>query len=130
MGVTVELINVSLFEPHPSSAPPFFLCISNMDDRPNLAELLDWVRTEKWHNLGIKLGLESSVLKEIEKQYANNGEDCRRTMFSTWLSTSNKCSRGELLQALSSRAVGENYMADEYQRSFQKRTHSAPGMYR
>ena len=101
-----------------------------MDDQPNLAELLDWVRTVKWHNLGIKLGLENSVLEGIEKQYANNDEDCRRTMFSKWLSTSNKCTRGELLLALRSRAVGENCIADEYQRSFQKRTHSAPGMYR
>ena len=103
-----------------------------MDDRPNLAELLEWVRTVKWHNLGIKLGLENSVLEGIEKQYANNDEDCRRTMFSTWLSTmpSHKCTRRELLQALRSRAVAENHMADEYQKSFQKRTHSVPGMFR
>ena len=103
-----------------------------MDDRPNLAELQEGVRTVKWHNLGIQLGLENSVLEGIEKRYANNDEDCRRTMFSTWLSTmpSIKCTRGELLQALRSRAVGENYMADEYQRSFQKRTRSVPGKYR
>ena len=101
-----------------------------MDDRPNLAELQERVRTVKWHNLGIQLGLKNSVLEGIEKRYANNDEDCRRTMFDTWLRTMPSCTRGELLQALRSRAVGENYMAVEYQRSFQKRTHSVPGMYR
>ena len=99
-----------------------------MDDRPNLAELLEWVRTVKWHNLGIKLGLENSTLEGIAKQYANNDEDCRRTMFSTWLNTMPSGTRGELLQALRSRAVAENQMADEYRKSFQKRTHSVPGM--
>ena len=99
-----------------------------MDVRPNLSELLDWVRTVKWHNLGIKLGLENSVLEGIGRQHANNDEECRRTMFSTWLSNSNKCTREELLQALRSKAVAENHMADEYQKSFQKRTDSVPGM--
>ena len=101
-----------------------------MDERPELKELQERVRTVKWHNLGIQLYLENSTLEGIATQYANNVDDCRRTMFSTWLSTSNKCTRGELLQALRSRAVAENAIADEYQRSFQKRTHSAPGMYR
>ena len=103
-----------------------------MDDRPKLDELLECVRIVKWHNLGIKLGLESSTLEGIEKQYFNNVEDCRRTMFSTWLSTmpSDKCTRGELLQALRSKAVAENNVADEYQRSFQKRALAVPGKYR
>ena len=103
-----------------------------MDERPELKELQERVRTVKWHALGIQLDLANSTLEEIAKQYANNVEDCRRTMFSTWLSTmpSHKCTRRELLQALRSTAVGENYMADEYQRSFKKRTHSAPGKYR
>ena len=101
-----------------------------MDERPELKELQERVRTVKWHALGIQLDLQNSTLEGIAKQYANNGEDCRRTMFSTWLSTMPKCTRRELLQALRSRDVAENYMADEYERSFQERTHSVPGTYR
>ena len=103
-----------------------------MDERPELKELQGRVRTVKWHNLGIQLDLENGTLDGIAKQYGNNVEDCRRTMFSTWLSTmpSHKGTRRELLQALRSRDVAENYMADEYERSFQERSHSVPGKYR
>ena len=103
-----------------------------MDERPELKELQERVRTVKWHALGIQLDIENSTLDGIAIQFANNVDDCRRTMFSTWLSTmpSQKCTRRELLQALRSRAVAENHMADEYQKSFQKRTHSVPGMFR
>ena len=103
-----------------------------MDERPELKELQEHVRTVKWHALGIQLDLENSILEGIAKQHANNVEDCRRTMFSTWLSTmpSHKCTRRELLQALRSRDVAENYMADEYERSFQEKTRSVAGMYR
>ena len=102
-----------------------------MDERPELKELQERVRTIKWHDSGIQLDLANSTLEGIATQYANEVENCRRTMFSTWLSTmpSHKCTRRELLQALRSRDVAENYMADEYQRSFQKRTHSVPGKY-
>ena len=103
-----------------------------MDERPELKELEERVRTAKWRALGIQLGLEDSALEGIEKQRANNVDDCRRTMFSTWLSTipSQKCTRRELLDALRSSAVADNYMADEYQKFFQKSTHSVPGKYR
>ena len=103
-----------------------------MDGRPDIKELQERVRTVKWHALGIQLGLENRTLEAIAKQYVNNVEDCRRTMFSTWLSTmpNHKGTRRELLQALRSAAVAENNMADEYQRPFQKRSRSVPGKYR
>ena len=120
----VQCFSHALFQPHPS--------VSNMDERPELKELQERVRTVKWHALGIQLDLENSTLEEIATQYANNVENCRRTMFSTWLSTmpSHKCTRRELLKALRSRDVAENYTAEEYERSFQERTHSVAGMYR
>ena len=120
----VQCFSHALFQPHPS--------VSNMDERPELKELQERVRTVKWQALGIQLDLENSTLEEIATQYANNVENCRRTMFSTWLSTmpSHKCTRRELLKALRSRDVTENYMAEEYERSFQERTHSVAGMYR
>ena len=36
-----------------------------MDDRPELAELVDNVRTNKWHELGLQLNLEDNDLVAI-----------------------------------------------------------------
>ena len=96
-----------------------------MDDRPKLAELQESVRTTKWYNLGIQLGLEDNDLEEIAKQNGRDVDDCRRAMFGLWLRTSSKPTRKQLLNALRTKSVAEISIADEYERSFQ--TH---GMYR
>ena len=96
-----------------------------MDDRPTLAELQESVRTPKWYNLGIQLGLEDNDLEEIAKQNGRDVDDCRRAMFGLWLRTSSKPTRKQLLYALRRKSVAEISIADEYERSFQ--TH---GMYR
>ena len=95
-----------------------------MDDRPKLAELQEAVRTTKWYNLGIQLGLENNDLEEIAKQNGRNVDDCRRAMFGLWLRTSSKPTRNQLLYALRKKSVAEISIANEYERSFQ--TH---GMY-
>ena len=99
--------------------------LSNMDDCPNLAELQESVRTPKWYDLGIQLGLEDNALEGIAKQNGRDVDDCRRAMFGLWLRTSSKPTRKQLLYALRTKSVAEIYIADEYERSFQ--TH---GMYR
>ena len=96
-----------------------------MDDRPKLAELQESVRTTKWYNLGIQLGLEDNDLEEIAKQNGRDVDDCRRAMFGLWLRTSSKPTRKQPLNALRTKSVAEISIADEYERSFQ--TH---GMYR
>ena len=96
-----------------------------MDDRPKLAELQESVRTPKWYNLGIQLGLEDNDLEEIAKQNGRDVDDCRRAMFGLWLRTSSKPTRKQLLYALRKKSVSEISIADEYERSF--KTH---GMYR
>ena len=96
-----------------------------MDDRPNLAELQESVRTPKWHNLGIQLGLEDNALQGIRTQYGNVVDECRRAMFSLWLRTSSKPTRKQLLYGLRTKSVEEISIVDEYERSFQSH-----GMYR
>ena len=96
-----------------------------MDDRPKLAELQESVRTTKWYNLGIQLGLEDNDLEEIPKRNGRDVDDCRRSMFGLWLRTSSKPTRRQLLYALRTKSVAEISIADEYKRSFQ--TH---GMYK
>ena len=90
-----------------------------MDNRPTLAELQESVRTTKWYNLGIQLGLEYNDLEEIAIQNGRDVDDCRRAMFGLWLRTSSKPSRRQLLYALRTKSVAEMYIADEYERSFQ-----------
>ena len=111
------------------SAPPLFEGIfQNMDDRPKLAELQEWIRsfrTLKWMNLGIQLGLEDNALEAIKIECINKVDECRTAMFREWLRTSSKPTRKQLVDALRTMSVAEIYIADEYERSFQ--TH---GMYR
>ena len=96
--------------------------VLNMDDRPNLSELQESVRTLKWHNLGLQLGLEDIALEGIRIRCGTDPDECRRAMFALWLRTSFKPTRKQLLEALRTTSVAEIYIADEYERSFQ--THS------
>ena len=98
-----------------------------MDDRPELHELVERVRTIRWHGLGIQLGLEDNALEGIKAECGNKIDECRTAMFREWLRTSSDCSRKQLLDALRTHSVSEIYVADEYERSFRKRR---PGMYR
>ena len=98
-----------------------------MDDRPELHELVERVRSSRWYGLGIQLGLEDNALEEIKTECGNKIDECRRAMFREWLRTSSDCSRKQLLDALRTNSVSEIYIADEYERSFRKRRH---GMYR
>ena len=108
------------------SAPPLFYFFPNMDDRPEIAELEEHVRTVKWYELGIQLHLDVNELKPIEIQY-NIVAERRRWMFTLWLETSSNCSRKELICALKTKSVAENAMADKYQKQFST---FIPGMYR
>ena len=73
------------------SAPPLYEGIfQNMDDRPKLAELQEWIRsfrTLKWMNLGIQLGLEDNALEAIKIECINKVDECRTAMFREWLRT-------------------------------------------
>ena len=90
-----------------------------MNGRPKLAELQESVRTSKWYNLGIQLGLEDNDLEGIAKQNGRDVDDCRRAMFGLWLRASSKPTRKQLLYALRTKSVAEISIADEYERSFQ-----------
>ena len=86
-----------------------------MDDRPELAELVEHVRTNKWHELGLQLHLEDNDLVAIRRQCHHNISECRREMFSNWLTNTTDASRKQILKALRTRAVSEIYMAKEYE---------------
>ena len=91
-----------------------------MKERPKLAELVENIRTTKWHALGLQLGVEENVLVTISTQCNDSIEDCRRQMFNSWLNTQPSASRTQLVNALRKDSVAENYMAERYERLFQK----------
>ena len=86
-----------------------------MDDRPDLAELVEHVRTNKWHELGLQLNLEDNDLVAIRRQFHHVVSECRREMFSNWLTNTTDASRKQILKALRTRAVSEIYMAKQYE---------------
>ena len=86
-----------------------------MDDRPELAELVEHVRTNKWHELGLQLHLEDNDLVAIRRQCHHNISECRKEMFSNWLTNTTDPSRKQILKALRTRAVSEIYMAKQYE---------------
>ena len=84
-----------------------------MDDRPDLAELAEHVRTIHWHGLGLQLGLENDDLSSIRCSIT---EGCRTEMFNSWLKKSINATRRQLLEALRSSAVAEIHMAECYEK--------------
>ena len=91
-----------------------------MEVRPNLAELDNYVRTNKWYALGLQLGIEDKELEAIKIKFGGDIDECRRAMFRSWLNnTSNPC-RKQLLDCLNRKAVDEKAIAEEYEKLFQK----------
>ena len=103
---------------HNTVCQEFTICrvvpLSAMDRRPDLRELQEHVRTNKWHPLGLQLGLKDGDLVAIRQQYSSV-DDCRRAMFSVWLDTTPEASRRELVKALKTVSVAENFMAKQYE---------------
>ena len=84
-----------------------------MDERPDLAELVEQAATTKWRELGLQLGISENILEEINLNYpfvANS----RRKMYSEWLRTTPQASRKQVLSALKTTSVAEVYMAETY----------------
>ena len=76
---------------------------------PQLKDLV-LIRTVKWYNLGLQLGVEDAELKPIQHNYPRDSEACTREMFRAWLRTGSSPSYQQLVEAL--RAVGENREAN------------------
>ena len=96
------------------------------NSRPDFAELQNHIRTNKWQELGIQLGVEKNKLEAIRQQYRDYINDCRREMLTVWLDTTTKASRQQLINSLRTSAVAENHMAEQY-KTYIHNTYGAPG---
>ena len=52
-----------------------------MEVRPDLAELDNYVRTNRWYALGLQLGIEDKELEAIKIKCGGDIDECRRDMF-------------------------------------------------
>ena len=76
-----------------------------MDQQPTHEELISHARTAEWHQLGVKLGLDS-----VDQAGCR---DCTR-MYQLWIMEKGRsATRRSLLDAL--RAIRQNYVADAYE---------------
>ena len=100
-----------------------------MDVCPELAELDNHIRTNKWYALGLQLHLQDNELEAIEKQRGGDIDESRRAMFRLWIGTSSTHTRKDLLDALRTKAVNEITIAEEYERFFQETTVCLHGMH-
>ena len=79
----------------------------------DLAKIIEDIHdaVDKWHNIGIQLGLHESDLKSIESNYPRQN-DRLREMVCKWLQGKN-ANWGKMVTALKSRTVGEGYLAEQ-----------------
>ena len=88
-----------------------------LNQKPELSDLCEHVRTLNWYQLGLQLGIDSIYLDEI--MYDNKSEDMKRMkMFEVWLRTNPKASVGQLVEALRRKSVQENAIADEFEQIY------------
>ena len=80
----------------------------DMDDRRELFEVVENFK------LGLQLNLEDNDLVAISRQCHHNISECRREMFSNWLTNTTDASRKQILKALRMTAVSEIYIAKLY----------------
>ena len=76
------------------------------------------IRTAKWYNLGLQLGIDDTELEVIEKHNPRDLEACQREMFRTWLRTIPSPSYQQLVKAL--QTVGEISEADRLCKKYGK----------
>ena len=84
-----------------------------MDERPDLAELVEQVPTNKWRELGLQLSISEILLEEIKLSHFPIAVS-RQEMYSVWLRTTPQASRKQVLSALKKTSVTEVYMAENY----------------
>ena len=98
----------------------------NLDQKLNLKDLLEELVdiSNKWHGLGLQLGLKEGTLKAIESDNPKNSRNCLREMLSKWLEVDQRPTWHTLCAALHSRTVGAETLASNLEAKYNKRNHS------
>ena len=85
-----------------------------MNGKPDLKIVCAIVRTSRWHQLGIQLGVDEEMLHDIETDRSET-QDKRTQMFRLWIASQPEASHTQLVEALRLKIIGEDRMAQEYE---------------
>ena len=87
------------------------------EERPKISELATVpIQLTQWYTLGLTLGLEEEVLKNIEVEQSHKQLKCKRTMFRKWLESTPTASWNDLIKALVH--IGEEETAEKVRKVF------------
>ena len=90
---------------------------------PDLAELDNYVKINKWYALGLLLGIKDKKLDAIKTKYDGDIDQCRRAMFRLWIYTTSTPTRKVLLDALRTKQLNEITIANAYEKLLKKARH-------
>ena len=88
--------------------------LSVMNGKPDLKTVCAIVRTSRWHQLGIQLGVDEEMLHDIESDKSET-QNKRTQMFRLWMASQPGASHNQLVEALRLKVIGEDRMAQEYE---------------
>lgn len=74
---------------------------------------LIWDGRVKWKNIGLNLGIDFSTLNVIEEDNPRNVDKCFQVMLTKWLQSGNGATLSDLIQALRTKSVGFEALADD-----------------
>ena len=77
-------------------SPAASTCLTLREIENELSEVTD----ADWYPLGVQLGLRPPTLREIQKNYPLDTEQCKREMLDIWLHSTPKVSWKSLAQAV------------------------------
>ena len=97
-----------------SPSPPPNSQESLLNMKPELRTVCALVRTTRWHQLGIQLGVDTQMLDDIKIEKSETQEK-RTQMFRLWLASQPEASHRQLVEALKLKVIGEHTMAVEYE---------------
>ena len=82
-----------------------------------LVVIMTWDAHGRWHELGLELGIESSVLDALRTKHKESAEACFAEMISLWLKSEEKSVCKRLIEALRSSAVDLKNVAESVEKS-------------
>ena len=94
--------------------------ITYLNQKPVIIDLCNYVRTNRWYELGMQLDIDTVCLNDI--QDANSSVEKRRAkMFEEWLRVNPEASVSQLIAALRKESVQENFIAYKIEKIYESR---------
>jgi len=93
-------------------------CVHSTDP-PTLPDLIEHVGSScstKWYYLGLRLGVNTHTLDQIEEDCQRKSNEACRKMLQAWLREKRSGTWNDVISALNSRSVNEGGVAEELEK--------------